>query len=168
MIRNVVEFNTYLSFKNIPETFLASFLIWIIIALLLFYFLRGSRKEKKTLAFSLVAGLIAWTFCTIVKDIIPQAPRPFRLNGFPPLTITIPLGSSFPSGHTALAFGLASYMYLKKHKAGIFFIVLALFVAVGRVWSNVHFPIDVAGGAILGIFSALFVDFLQSNLSKNR
>jgi len=136
------------------------------IAFLVFYFLRGTKKEGKILAMSIISGILAWVISVIVKDLIPGAIRPFIQRGFPPLTLTIPQDPSFPSGHTALSFGISAYVYLRRHKAGAVFIILSILVAVGRIVSNVHFPIDVAGGVILGIFSALLVDFLQTGLRK--
>jgi len=160
--------NLYLGAGDIPQTFLASFLIWFFLGIVAFIFYRGNGKARQMIALSIVSGIFAWVMSLIVKDIIPNVPRPFKINGYPPLTITIPGNASFPSNHTALAFGVASYVLLKNRKLGLFLLILATLIGLGRIVGNVHFPIDVVGGAILGIFSSLLVDTLQTNLRKRR
>ena len=64
---------------------------------------------------------------------------------------------SFPSAHTATAFGLA-VMLSRLYPAGRrWFYVLALLVAVQRVTSHAHFPSDVVAGGLLGWVVAGFV-----------
>jgi membrane-associated phospholipid phosphatase len=60
------------------------------------------------------------------------------------------VGQSFPSGHTATAFGLAMALGMTYPRRGWIFIVLAVSVAVSRVITHAHFPTDVAAGAMLG------------------
>lgn len=160
--------NLYLGVSDIPETFLASFLIWVFLGILALIFYRGNNQTRKIIALSIVSGIFAWVISLIVKDLIPNVPRPFKINGYPPLTVTIPGNASFPSNHTALAFGVVSYVLMKNKKLGLGLLILAILIGLGRIVSNVHFPIDVAGGAILGIFSSLLVDTLQINLRKKR
>ncbi len=68
---------------------------------------------------------------------------------------------SFPSGHTAVAFALASSYVLSgaapSDVAKIAAVVAATVVATLRVASGQHFPSDVAGAAVVGVGSALLV-----------
>ncbi len=63
---------------------------------------------------------------------------------------------SFPSGHTATAFGLFILLGLFSRKTLVRSILLLLAAGVGlsRIWLSQHFLIDVAAGALLGILSA--------------
>lgn len=161
--------NDAVSKDNFPVTFLASFLIWLLVALVVFlFFTQKNRAVKKDIVFALISGVLAWVLCLIVKDLIPAAPRPYRINGFPPLTITIPKDSAFPSGHSALAFGIAGSVFLKRKKLGMMLFVLAGLVGLGRIAGNVHFFIDVLGGAILGLFASLVIDSLREKLGKRQ
>lgn len=64
--------------------------------------------------------------------------------------------SSFPSSHTYIVFAIATSIFLYGHrKLGSFLFVLAIFVAVGRVGSGLHYPTDTVAGAILGILSGV-------------
>ncbi len=64
--------------------------------------------------------------------------------------------NSFPSGHAQTAFGTAtavSYYYRGWYTAPIF--ILAIGVALSRIYLGVHFPLDTAAGACIGIGSSL-------------
>jgi len=61
---------------------------------------------------------------------------------------------SFPSGHAAGAFVMAT---LLNHLYPVLLIpvyMLALIISVSRVYNGVHYPSDVMAGSFLGIFSA--------------
>jgi len=147
-------------------TFIASFLIWIMIfGFILFYGIK--KKIKKEIVLRVIfSTLLAWLTSEIIKRIIPSV-RPFRVNGYPPLTITIPSGNSFPSSHTASAFGLAVSILLLKPELGFAFLLGALTVASGRIFANVHFFIDILGGAFLGSIVALLINlFFPLKINK--
>lgn len=84
---------------------------------------------------------------------------------------------SFPSGHTALSFMTATfstYVYSKgsstkksKWIMGVSLYSLALATAGSRVYSGVHYPLDLAAGAIIGVGIGLFIPSLHLNHSKN-
>ncbi len=136
-------------------TFLASFLIWFMflgafVALL-------KQKKIKAYFFVLFSVVISWIISQVIKGLFFTV-RPFKINGFPPLTITNPSDNSFPSGHTTSAFALATAVFLVNKKLGILMFFLAFLVGLGRILSNVHYPIDVWGGIALGIFVPLFLE----------
>jgi membrane-associated phospholipid phosphatase len=64
---------------------------------------------------------------------------------------------SFPSGHTNTAFGAAVLLGLLF--GGWFWssLIVAALVAYSRVYSGVHFPLDLAGGAMLGTVITVLV-----------
>ena len=155
---NLLNFRLLLSSSTNLVTFLASFLIWFMYLGLFFGFYLG-KISKRNLFFVLVSSLMAWVLSQMFKDLLPTV-RPFLLNGVNPLTLTTPVDNSFPSGHTASAFGLAAAIFLIDKKLGIFYFFLASLVGVGRILSRVHFPVDVLGGTTLGIFAALLLEAL--------
>jgi len=130
-------------------TFLASFLIWFMFAgLVVHWFIDG--KIKKEQAFhAFIAALIAWAASEMIKTLYPEQ-RPFLVTDEKPLTFTLPLDGGFPSQHTAAAFALAVTLWLHDKKIGLFYLVAALAIGIGRVLSNVHTPVDVLVGSILG------------------
>jgi lipid-A-disaccharide synthase len=63
---------------------------------------------------------------------------------------------SFPSGHTAGAFGCAAGIaYAFRGRRRWLAFAPAAFVGVSRVACGVHFPLDVAGGALIGAGTSL-------------
>jgi len=71
--------------------------------------------------------------------------------------VTIPHSHSFPSGHTATAFAGAMVLSVLVPRAAPAFFVLAAAIAYSRLYVGVHFPLDVVGGAVIGLATALLL-----------
>ncbi len=67
---------------------------------------------------------------------------------------------AFPSGHAAIFFALAAVAYLINRRWGIYLFIGAVINALARVAVGVHWPIDVVGGAFLGIVVVLVLQRL--------
>ncbi len=63
---------------------------------------------------------------------------------------------SFPSGHTQAAFGTAAYLSLVYPVLSPLLLGLAALVGLSRIYLGVHFPLDVAAGAAIGIVFSAF------------
>lgn len=72
--------------------------------------------------------------------------HPGQLTGTQPVT-----GRSFPSGHAANNMAVATVLILFFGWRGALYLPLALLIAYSRVYTGSHWPLDVAGGMILGI-----------------
>ncbi len=66
-------------------------------------------------------------------------------------------GHAFPSSHAAVFSALAFSIFFLHKKAGMVFMVLALFIGMARIVAGVHFPIDILGGFVLGALVAYLV-----------
>jgi len=60
---------------------------------------------------------------------------------------------SFPSGHTAAAFVMASLCNYYYPESGPFAYILATMIGSSRVLLGVHYPTDIAAGIVLGLVS---------------
>lgn len=137
-------------------TFLASFLIWLMFGGLLVLWIFDGKVKKEQALHAFAAVLLAWVIAQMLKGLLPTT-RPFLLNGELPLTLTMHTDNSFPSGHSAAAFGLAVTMWLHNRKLGFFFLVAAFLVGIGRVFANVHYLLDIVVGGLLGSLVAVIV-----------
>lgn len=68
---------------------------------------------------------------------------------------------SFPSGHTAAAFSLAIAMFGSMPLAAPPLLLLALCVGYGRMYLGVHYPLDVAAGAAIGLLTGSVIALID-------
>ena len=125
--------------------------IWIAFTLLLL-FLPRTRKAGMICAAALIVNLLLTNIA--LKNII-QRIRPYDVMDSLKILVEAEHDFSFPSGHTAASFACAWAMRrtLPK-KCWIPAIVLAALISLSRLYVGVHYPTDVIGGAIVGIFAA--------------
>jgi len=71
--------------------------------------------------------------------------------------ILIPHGKSFPSGHSANNFALATVVFLFYRRWGWLLYVSATIVAYSRIYVGSHWPLDVVCSAALGAGLALLI-----------
>lgn len=123
------------------------------------WFIDGKIK-KEQVVHALFACLFAWIIAALIKHFFPTL-RPFVVNGGETGVILRPTDGAFPSEHTTLAFALAITVFMHDRKIGWFFLIGALTVGIARVLANVHYPIDIIGGAFLGTLVAVIVEKLH-------
>jgi undecaprenyl-diphosphatase len=75
----------------------------------------------------------------------------------PDALVTIPHSHSFPSGHTATAVAGATVLSALSPRAAPAFYLLAAAIAYSRLYVGVHFPLDILGGAVIGLATALLL-----------
>lgn len=142
---------------DIVIEFFATFLIWLFYAgLIVLWFVDGKIKKEQVLH-ALLASLIAWVIVFLIKQIFPTM-RPFVRNGGEVDVLIKPTDSAFPSAHTALAFSVAVTIFLHDRKVGWWYLLGALLIGLARVLANVHYPIDIVGGAFIGTLIAVLVE----------
>ena len=124
----------------------------------------GGRKAAM-LAIMGVVGAVAAKTLVVLFWVRPRPflshPELFRmdLHGVDP--------SSFPSAHTMIALVIATSLLLSGYKKlGWILVVLAIIIGLGRIFSGVHYPSDVLGGAIFGIATALYLHREASEIKR--
>lgn len=137
--------------------FFATFLIWILYTGLLVLWFVDGRIRKEQVLHSLFAGVIAWGIAWAVKTLFPTV-RPFVLNGRGTDVLIAPSDSAFPSAHTALAFSLAVTIFMHDRRVGFWYLLAAFLIGAARVLANVHYPMDIVGGAFIGTLIAVIVE----------
>lgn len=110
----------------------------------------GRRTAAKDV---LLAGLAAWGLAQSAKPLM-RRDRPYT-NEAATRTVAVPHGSSWPSGHTAVATAVATVVAARTGMTGR--ICLAGYVAavgVSRIRVGVHYATDILAGAGVGLVAA--------------
>jgi undecaprenyl-diphosphatase len=94
----------------------------------------------------------------VLKPAIAR-PRPITVLAFdPPRELPpMPRSLSFPSGHTAAAFGSALAISRIWPQGRVLWWTLAVLMGYARIYVGHHYPLDVAGGALVGVLVAMWV-----------
>ena len=143
--------------------FFASFLIWFLfIGLITLWFIDGKIKREQVIH-ALMSCLLAWAMVVTIKYFFPTT-RPFMTNGKEVDVIIAPFDGAFPSWHATVAFALSVTIFMHDRKVGWWFLISAVAIGVARVVANVHYPIDILGGALIGTLVAVIVE--KMHLSK--
>jgi undecaprenyl-diphosphatase len=100
------------------------------------------------------ATLVATALSQALKRSLTR-PRPdAKITGFEALAAN-PDRFSFPSGHTAAAFGVAIAFVGAPLGLGPAALLLAVGIGLSRVYLGAHYPLDVAAGAALGSLAGI-------------
>lgn len=124
-------------------------LLIVFVALLIW----GGRRGRIAAVLLIVAVALADQIsCSLLKPIVGRI-RP--CNALPSDQVRLLVGCSkafsFPSAHAANSFAMASVVSWGMPKLSFFAFLLAIAVAYSRVYVGVHYPLDVLGGAVLGL-----------------
>lgn len=131
---------------------------WHLVGLSLVLLTLGWARTQPTMIVSAIQSLIAHGLTALVvnglKHVIGR-PRPkFTHASDWHMSVSWVSGwDSFPSGHSAASFAVATVLAKRFPVVGPLCLGVAAFVALSRVLRGSHFPTDVVGGAVLGSLS---------------
>lgn len=135
--------------------FFAQYFIYFLAAgAVLFFFL---IKKKERIYYLILAGtsvILSRLIITELIRLIWYRPRPFVAHRVNQL-IEHSASGSFPSGHITFLFALSAVIYFFSKKIGWLFFICSFLIGLSRVFIGVHYPLDVFGGIIIGILSAV-------------
>ena len=125
----------------------------LMLALVIFWYMAKDQRRH---------SLLEATEASIVGLLINQLlglmiyyPRPYMIGLVEPLVAHAP-ENSFPSDHATLMLTVAFYLLRCQswRRQGIFLLILALATAWGRIYSGIHFPLDMLGSFAVAAFSS--------------
>lgn len=131
-------------------------LLWIGVAILLICM----KKYRKCGLQVAVAMLLTFIVGNLILKNMIHRDRPCWIDPSITLLVKSPSDFSFPSGHSMNGFTASVSILLCDKKLGIPAVILASAIAFSRLYNFVHFPTDVIAGIVIGIVSALFVNYL--------
>ena len=139
-------------------------IFWIAVALILII-IKKTRKTGVMMGTALLLGLIIGN--VILKNAIART-RPYDVNTAMQAELLVKALSdfSFPSGHTLASFEAATVLMIRDKRFGIPALILAILIALSRLYLYVHYPTDVLAGALLGVFIGIFACFLVDKIYK--
>ena len=123
----------------------------------------GERPFTKMIAATYLGGLLADVIKVTIERVRPRAADLAGVAswlgtfGDASLAVEKPNAAdlmSFPSGHSAVAAGLAAALTWRYPHGWPLFVMLAAATATQRVVSSAHYPSDVACGAAVGLIGA--------------
>ncbi|MDA1904348.1 undecaprenyl-diphosphatase [Bacillus cereus] len=162
--RTINDLGKQYSFLNPAIVFLAEYMVYIFALIILVYWFTGSRKSRMMIIQAMVAFVIAEVIGKIVGKVHLNY-QPFAVLPDVNKLVDHAVDNSFPSDHTILFFSICFSFWLVHKKTGWLWLILALCVAISRIWVGVHYPFDVAIGALIGCISAVFSYWLVPKLS---
>ncbi|PIR41450.1 MAG: hypothetical protein COV31_01075 [Candidatus Yanofskybacteria bacterium CG10_big_fil_rev_8_21_14_0_10_46_23] len=127
------------------------------IAFLVFAWLHGATFKQRIYVFGVTVVSVIVANFGITKVIRTFYHRPRPLEALSITHLLTRTDASFPSGHATVFFALAMAIYLHNRKWGVWFFVGAILISLGRVTAGIHYPLDILGGAVIGMAVAAFI-----------
>jgi membrane-associated phospholipid phosphatase len=125
---------------------------------LIFLLFKQRRVSLLVLSSYALSGLIAQALKYFIIELRPGSYSGLRDYQYFIQDVTL-RGSqaSFPSGHTTTAFAMAAVLafWYRDKRIGVVLLLVAVMVGYSRIYTGNHFMIDVLGGSLIGIASAI-------------
>ena len=117
-------------------------------------------KDRRLAAYSriLVAGLTAYLLSHLIATVYqPDTLRPFELLG-KVAGASYLNNAGFPSDHVLFVTALTCAVWFETKQKWLTLIMtlLIVIVGIGRVLALVHTPVDVIGGAVIGLMGSIW------------
>jgi undecaprenyl-diphosphatase len=120
-----------------------------------------------------ICALLSWPIADLLTNILKKTiplPRPCNDPALGDLILRIGKTDSpgTASAHSANMLAVAICMLIALRWGGIPWLILAILVALSRVYNGVHYPYQVVLGWICGAFAAVLVCMLYDKIAKRR
>lgn len=136
-------------------------IVYAIVLLLIWFF--GKEQHKHSVVYAAITGGLG-LFINFVIGHIYYEPRPFVTHKVH-LLIQHAKDASFPSDHTTGAFSLAFAVLMRHRKIGSSMLLLAILTGISRIYVGHHYPYDVFGSIIVGLFVSTLIYKFSSLLN---
>jgi undecaprenyl-diphosphatase len=133
-------------------------------ALVYLWFRPGKNKQGdyEAALLALASAAVALLIAQLIGHVYFRQ-RPFSIHQVTLLLDRSP-DASFPSDHATFAFAIASVVWLRTRKLGWVLLAGAFILSFSRVYCGTHYPLDVTGGALLGILAGCLLWLGRSRL----
>jgi undecaprenyl-diphosphatase len=146
--------------------FFARYFEYFLILCLFLFMIKNAKKYWRMVIQGFAAAILSkFVITNIIRWLFPR-PRPFVENHANLLFDYNSAEPSFPSGHAAFYFAIATIVYFYNRKAGVLFFIASFLITAARVFSGIHWPSDILFGAIIGIFSGWLINKIFKKFQK--
>ena len=148
----LMPFLTDLNKQRIVLALFAALLLWMLI--------RGKRNVRLAAIILIITIVFSDQLSSSVIKYWFERTRPCRVLHNVRLLVGCGSGYSFPSSHAVNNFAAAIVLAFFIPGAKRWFFGFAAIVAFSRIYVGVHFPFDVIGGCVIGLFCGGLVIFI--------
>ena len=152
---------------DVLGVYFAKYLEYLLLFCLLLFIFKNFRKyQLMILKVCISVAFARLVIVNLIRWVLPRA-RPFVDNQVNLLLEHAPT-SSFPSGHASFYFAVATVVFLCLRKIehrpkfwwqiSFLFFSAALTIGIARVFCGIHWPSDILGGILVGIFSGWVIN----------
>jgi len=142
----------------------------LVFVLILWMLIRGGRQVRIAAILLIITIVVSDQLSSSVIKYWFERPRPCQILYNVHLLVSCGSGSSFPSSHAVNNFAGALILAFFFKRFKWWFFGFAAIVAFSRIYVGAHYPSDVIGGAIIGLFcagSVLLVFVILENIWYN-
>lgn len=136
------------------------------LTLVAMWFAGPNRETRQRYQLGLFVALTSMALSSLVVLILNT--QYFRPRPFDTLDVTLlmytPTDSSFPANSMAATFGIAAAVWGVNRRVGTTLLAAAAVYGFARVMAGVHYPLDIVGGATIGVVVTYFVFKLRDLL----
>ena len=152
--------NQYAGLNPVIDTlaiFAAEYMPVVVILALAILWIAKGNNTRDVILYGVYAAIIGLVINYII-GLVYFHPRPFTI-GLGTQIFQYPAETSFPSDHTTFMVSIALiFLYFKETRVyGIILLILGLIGGFARVFSGVHFPLDILGSIMVSIISTLII-----------
>lgn len=159
--------NQYAGVNPLVDTlavFVAQYMPIVLTLGLIYLWIVKEKSTRNIILYAVYAAIIGLAINMII-GMFYFHPRPFMIP-IGTVLFQYPAESSFPSDHTTMMVSLSLMLiYFKETRnIGLVFLGLSLIGGFARIFSGVHFPLDILGSVVVSIFSTLLIYSMKERL----
>lgn len=162
------------AFDHVMSLMVSDFFIPVAMCLILLGLWIGHHDAfgRERLQRTIINASVSIGISTLVVRIINMHdfwPRPFLVDNAAiresatnaaQTVFYLPHDPTFPSNAATIAFATATAIWLGNRKAGAIFYILAFAWVFARFYAGIHFFVDIATGALIGIITSVLISKL--------
>jgi len=124
---------------------------------------RAAREKHQLCLFMAILSLALTNWSVMIINGIYSRTRPFDAHEVSMLFYK-PVDPSFPANTAAAMFAISSTVWGINRRVGTALLLTSSIYGFARVYAGVHYPLDILGGAIIGIIIGFLVLKIRSFL----